>query len=231
MSGFYTNHDQHFLAVDNIIFGFDADKGLMILLVKRKIEPQMGKWSLMGGFVRKDESLDEAAGRVVEELTGLKDVYMEQLRTYGKIARDPEARTVSVAYYTLIQVNHYNEELGKKHGAEWHPVGGYPKLIFDHNDMVENALKVLQLKTRSQPIGFELLSEKFTIPQLRILYEAINQKPLDHGNFSKKLHSMKLLVKLDEKDKSKSKKGAFYYRFDDERYKQLQEKGLLFDLK
>ena len=231
MGGLYAKHPQHFLAVDNIIFGFDEDRGLMLLLVKRKLEPQKGNWSLMGGFVKQDESLDTAAARVVEELTGLTGVFMEQLNAYGDPNRDPEARTVSVAYYALIQVNHYNKELGERHGAQWHPIGSFPKLIFDHNRMVANALTVLQTKTRSQPIGFELLPEKFTIPQLRSLYEAINQKPLDHGNFSKKLHSMKLLTRLDEKDKSKSKKGAYYYRFDDQRYRELQESGLLFDLK
>lgn len=185
----------------------------------------------MGGFVRLDESLDEAAARVVRYTTGLADVFMEQFYTYGEVSRDTEARTISTAYYTLIRVEQYDEALGQLHGAKWFPLEHSPSLIFDHNRMVNDALQILADKTRNQPVGFELLPEKFTIPQLRALYEAINGKRLDPGNFSKKLHNMKLLTRLDEKDKSQSKKGAYYYRFDKVRYEELQKEGLLFELK
>lgn len=184
----------------------------------------------MGGFVHTGEAVDQAAARVVYELTGLKSVFMEQLKAYGAINRDPEARTVSVTYYTLIRADLYDAELGESLGAAWFPVDDFPPLIFDHQEMVTHALTVLRQKTRVQPIGFELLPEKFTLPQLRSLYEAIHQKDLDPGNFSKKIKKMRLLIQLDEKDKSESRKGAFYFRFDSERYKSLKAQGFYFDL-
>ncbi|MEL6846721.1 MAG: DNA mismatch repair protein MutT, partial [Bacteroidota bacterium] len=181
--------------------------------------------------VRRGENLETAAKRVVETLTGLSQVFMEQVRTYGEVDRDDEERTISVAYYALIRVDQYDAALGERHGAKWYPIKALPQLIFDHAEMIQDALRLLQDKTRKRPIGFNLLPPKFTIPQLRVLYEAINQKKLDHGNFSKKLHGMALLERLDEKDKSQSKKGAFYYRFDPRRYQTLEAEGLSFDLK
>lgn len=229
MSESYQQHDRHYLAVDNIIFGYDQ-KVLKILLIKRKFEPELGNWSLMGGFVQTGESLDRAAARVVKELTGLEGVFMEQVKTYGAVDRDSEARTVSVSYYTLIQADLYDAELGKRKGAAWFPADNFPDLIFDHRDMVAHALDALRHKTRIQPIGFELLPEKFTLPQLRSLYEAIHHKELDPGNFSKKMKKMRLLIQLEEKDKSESRKGAFYFRFDYERYESLLAQGFHFDL-
>lgn len=229
MSNLYNQHDQHYLAVDNIIFGY-AEKDLKILLIKRNFLPEKGNWSLMGGFVKGNESLDSAAARVVKELTGLDAVFMEQLHAYGKVDRDPEARTVSVAYYTLIRVDLYDSDLGDQYDAQWFSVEDPPQMIFDHREMVRQALQVLRQKTRTQPIGFNLLPEKFTIPQLKSLYEAIHQSILDPGNFSKKVKKMRLLTRLEEKDKSESKKGAFYYQFDKERYEELRELGLYFDL-
>ncbi|GAB4424038.1 MAG: NUDIX domain-containing protein [Bacteroidia bacterium] len=227
----YPNQDKHLLAVDSIIFGFEAEE-LKVLLTRRRLDPAKGEWSLMGGFVHADESLDDAAARVVKELTGLEGVFMEQLHTYGAVDRDPGARIVSVAYYTLIRVDLYDPELGRKHGAAWVPVHDLPPLVFDHPQMLRQALEVLQRKTRIQPIGFELLPEKFTLPQLMALYNAINfdKPPLDPGNFSKKIHRMDLLTRLPEKDKSGSRKGAFYYRFNKERYQKLLEEGLAFSL-
>ncbi|NJO01553.1 MAG: NUDIX hydrolase [Bacteroidia bacterium] len=215
--------------MDNIIFGFD-EKELKILLIKRGFEPEKGKWSLMGGFLKGDESIDEAAIRVLNELTGLKDVFVEQLHTYGAIRRDPVARTVSIAYYALIRVNDYDPNLGEKYGARWFSIYDYPSLIFDHQEMVTDALARLRVKTRTQPIGFELLPEKFTIPQLRHLYEAIHNQGYDPRNFSRKLIGMKWLIKLDEKDKENSKKGAYFYKFDPNRYKSLLSEGFIFEL-
>ncbi|MEO0472898.1 MAG: NUDIX domain-containing protein [Bacteroidota bacterium] len=230
MDGYYRRQDRHLIAVDNIIFGFDGEK-LNVLILKRHFEPLLGNWCLVGEFVKENESLDHAANRVVEELTGLKGLFMEQFFTYGTPERDPAARTISVAYYTLIRSDDYHQELGRQKGAAWFPVEEVPALVFDHNHMIRQALKVLRQKTRTQPIGFHLLPEKFTLPQLRSLYEAIHGQTIDHGNFSKKLHSMQLLTRLEEKDKSQSKKGAFYYRFEENRYQTLLEQGFLFDLK
>ncbi|MFC5408636.1 NUDIX domain-containing protein [Larkinella bovis] len=226
----YDQHEKHFVALDCIIFGFDQQE-LQLLLIKRGFEPEKGNWSLMGGFLKSDESVDEGAERILETLTGLTGVYMEQLYAYGEVRRDPVARTISIAYYALIRTDQYNKELADSHNAQWFPVSRKPALIFDHNVMVEKALARLRRRARIQPIGFELLPEKFTIPQLRSLYEAINNQPLDHRNFSKRLNSMEWLVKLNEKDKTSSRKGAFYYQFDEDLYQKLVQEGSSFALK
>jgi hypothetical protein len=184
----------------------------------------------MGGFVAPGESLDSAAERIVKELTGLENVYMEQLYAFGNLTRDPGGRIVSVAYFSLIKINDYDKELAKKHGAYWSSLSGLPDLIFDHNEMVNKALRKLRIRARTQPIGFELLPEKFTIPQLQGLYEAIYQTPFDKRNFRRKLLAMDLLEKLDEKEKETSKKGAFYYKFNQEKYEELLQKGFNFEI-
>ena len=183
----YGHFHKYHVAVDNIIFGFDG-KDLKILLIKRGFEPEKGTWSLMGHLLKPNESVDEAANRVLFELTGLKNVFVEQLHTFGEIKRDPVARTISIAYYALIRVDDYDIELGKNYEAQWFVINKHPKLVFDHEQMVQYALDRLRTKTRTQPIGFELLPEKFTIPQLRSLYEAIHDKVYDPRNFSRKLN-------------------------------------------
>jgi ADP-ribose pyrophosphatase YjhB (NUDIX family) len=226
---FYSEQDKHYVAVDCIIFGFDQEK-LKILLIKRRMEPYKDNWSLMGGFVKQSESIDDAAKRITYSLTGLNDVYLEQLYTFGDINRDPGGRIISVSYYALIKINESDSEIAQKHGAEWFSITDCPSLIFDHNKMVETALNRLRRRCRTQPIGFELLPEKFTIPQLQSLYEAIFMHPLDKRNFRKKILDMNLLDKLDEKDRKGSKKGAFYYRFDPEKYKNFTQMGFSFEV-
>jgi len=231
MMEYYQNQDKLLVAVDSIIFGFDEGQHeLKLLILKRRFEPAKGGWSLMGGFVNKNESVDDAAKRIVFQLTGLQDVYMEQLFTFGDVTRDPGGRIVSVAYYSLIKINDYDRELVKEHGASWIPVSELPDLIFDHSVMVEKAIRKLRIRARTQPIGFELLPEKFTIPQLQGLYEAIYQVPFDKRNFRRKILSMGLLEKLDEKEKESSRKGAFYYRFNKRKYKELLKRGFNFEL-
>jgi ADP-ribose pyrophosphatase YjhB (NUDIX family) len=220
---------KHLVAVDCIVFGFD-NEDLKILLVRRPIEPQKGDWSLMGGFVQEGESLDDASKRVLFTLTGLSNVYLEQLYTFGDVHRDPVDRVISVAYYALIKINDYDREIVRRNGAQWFKASAYPKLIFDHDLMVQTAINKLRRKCRTQPIGFELLPEKFTIPQLQSLYEAILMQPLDKRNFRKKILSMNLLDKLDEKDKENSKKGAYLYRFNREKYEILTSKGFSFEI-
>jgi hypothetical protein len=228
---FYEKHPKILIAVDSIIFGFNEnERELKLLILKRNFEPAKGNWSLMGGFVSPDESLDAAAERIVKELTGLENVYMEQLYAFGDLSRDPGGRIVSVAYFSLIRLNDYDKELAKKHGATWISLSELPDLIFDHNEMVKKALRKLRIRARTQPIGFELLPEKFTIPQLQGLYEAIYQTPFDKRNFRRKLLSMDLLEKLDEKEKETSKKGAFYYRFNQKKYDELLQKGFDFEI-
>ena len=230
MTKYYGEFDQHLVALDCIIFGFDEGE-IKLLMLKRKFEPAKGEWSLMGGFLRKAESLDEGASRVLNQLTGLTNIYMEQVHSFGEVNRDPGERTISVAYYALIKINENDRKLAESHGAEWVSIQSIPKLIFDHNQMVEIALKTLRGKIVSKPIGFELLPEKFTLPQLQSLYESICQQQLDKRNFRKQILDTGLLEKLGEKEKETSKKGAFYYRFNHEKYNAYAEMGFLFHLK
>jgi len=228
---FYSDFPKILVAVDAIIFGFNENEHeLKLLLLKRQFAPEKGNWSLMGGFVDPKESLDNAAQRIVKKLTGLDQVYMEQLYAFGDINRDAGGRIISVAYFSLIKINEQDSELVKKYGASWISFSELPKLIFDHDEMVKRALRKLRIRARTQPIGFELLPEKFTIPQLQRLYEAIYHVPFDKRNFRRKLLAMGLLEKLDEKEKETSKKGAFYYQFNKTKYEELLEKGFNFDL-
>jgi hypothetical protein len=231
MESYYHEHEKFHVAVDSIIFGYDEDgRELKLLLLKRNFQPAKGEWSLMGGFLKNDESVDSAAKRILHQLTGLSEVYMEQLYTFGELDRDPGARIISVAYFALIKINDSDLELVKNHGATWIPISSMPPLIFDHSEMVDRALKKIQVRARTQPIGFELLPDKFTIPQLQGLYEAIYNKTLDKRNFRRKLLSMDLLEKLEEKEKESSRKGAWYYRFDPKKYEDLLKQGFNFEL-
>lgn len=205
------------LAVDCIIFGFDG-QDLKLLLIQRGFEPEKGKWSLMGGFVKGHEDIEHAAERVLKQLTGLEGVYLEQLQAFGDPARDSMERTLSVAYFALIDILKYEKQLSNDYHAEWFSVNKIPRLIFDHEEMVEKAKQKLQYKAALHPILFELLPEKFTIPQLHVLYEGIYDSKIDKRNFSRKVLSTKLLVKQREKEKENSKKGAFYYKLDRRRY-------------
>jgi len=229
MVPFYPEESKIYVAVDCIIFGFDND-GLKVLLYKRSFEPFKGKWSLMGGFVATYESIDDAARRVLYECSGLHDVFMEQIYAFGDVNRDPESRVVSIAYSALINIENYNNDLNKSMGASWWRINELPELIFDHRQMIEKALNRLRERCKNRPIGFELLPEKFTLPRLIKLYEEIYQKKIDKRNFRKKILSMNLLKRLDEKDKSTSKRGAFLYRFDKKKYNKLIEKGFHFEL-
>lgn len=221
---YYREQTTFHVAVDCIIFGFDQGE-LKLLIHKRRFEPAMGQWSLFGGFLKKDEGLDEAANRVLFELTGLDDIYMEEVQSYGEIGRDPAARVISVAYYALIPAKKYSEATSNDHGATWVSLNQLPELIMDHNQMVNKGLRRLKRRASTQPLGFELLPREFTMPQLQALYEAIYQCSLDKRNFRKKILSMNVLIKLDEKDMTGSRKGAYLYRFDQKKYKKLVDGG------
>ncbi|MFL5740242.1 MAG: NUDIX hydrolase [Flavisolibacter sp.] len=214
----YLGQKRILLAVDCIIFGFDGQH-LKLLLIKRGFNPEKGKWSVMGGFLQIDETLQEAADRVLKELTGLENVYMEQLHTFSDPERDPRERTVSVTYFALIDIHRYEKQLSEDYHAEWFALDNKPRLIFDHDDMVRMAQKQLRYKASLHPILFELLPAKFTIPQLQNMYEGVYATPFDSRNFTRKLLSTGLLVRQNGKDKSGSKKGAFYYKLDKRKYK------------
>ncbi len=216
----YSRQKRILSAIDCIIFGFDGQE-LKILLIQRGFEPEKGKWSLMGGFVQPSETFEEAGARILKQLTGLKGVYMEQLYAFGDPGRDPVERTVSVAYFALIDIHKYEQQISEDYHADWFPLNKIPRLIFDHEKMVQMAKEKLQYKAAFHPILFELLPEKFTLPQLQNLYEGVYNASLDKRNFSRKIHSAQLLIKQKEKEKAHSKKGAFYYKLDKRRYNSI----------
>lgn len=221
----YPGQQRILAAVDCIIFGFDG-WNIKLLLVERDLDPEKGKWSLMGGFIHSSESPEDAANRVLEERTGLKNVYMDQFHVFGKPDRDPVERTLSIAYFALIDIQQYEKQLTDYNHPEWFLLDEMPELVFDHAEMVAIAKKQLRYKAALHPILFQLLPERFTIPQLQALYEGVYQTEFDDRNFSRKLLSTGLLVKLAEKDKQSSKKGAFYYQLDQSNYEKKFEKFL-----
>ena len=214
----YANQNPVLVAVDCIIFGYDGEK-LQLLVIKRAIEPIKDGWSLMGGFVKPEENLDGAAKRILLELTGLHDVYLEQFKSYGDPDRDPIERTISVAYFALIDINKYSAQINDQYHAEWFNLHEVPPLIFDHDLMVKEALSRIRYQAALHPILFELLPKKFTIPQLQLLYEQVYDAPIDNRNFIRKISSSGLLIKQSEKDKSGSRRGAFYFKLDKAKHK------------
>jgi len=219
MTTYYKEFQKVFVSVDCIIFGFDDNK-LKILIGKRAMDPGRGEWSLYGGFVRGDESLDDAADRTLYELTGLRNIYMRQVGAFGSLDRDPGERVVSVAYYALINVKDYDERLRQQHGVEWMSVESLPQLYSDHNEMVRRARKLMQQKMKNNPVGFELLPDLFTLTQLQRLYEAVNGEEIDKRNFRKRIKEMDFIQKTELIDKKSSKRGAALYRFNKKVYEE-----------
>jgi ADP-ribose pyrophosphatase YjhB (NUDIX family) len=215
----YSNQTRILVAVDCIVFGFDGNE-YKLLLIQRGFAPEKEKWSLMGGFVQPEESLDEAASRILKQLTGLQDIYLEEMRAFSKPNRDPIERVIAVTYVALIDIGKYQQQLNDDFHARWFPMKDLPKLIFDHQEMVGVALDKLRYKAAFHPILFELLPEKFTLPQLQNMYEGLYNTKFDKRNFTRKVLSTNLLKKEKEKEKLSSKKGAFYYSLDEEQYKQ-----------
>jgi 8-oxo-dGTP diphosphatase len=218
------------LTVDCVVFGMD-EGDLKVLLIKRGVEPFAGKWALPGGFVRMDESLDDAARRELEEESGIRPSHLEQLYTFGEPGRDPRGRVVTVAYFALVKLSDHRVHASTDaREAAWFSVWDTPKLAFDHADILGTALQRLKGKVRYQPIGFELLPPKFTLTQLQRLYEIILERELDKRNFRKKILSMDLLEELDEVEQDVSHRAARLYRFDHKKYKQLEKAGFNFEL-
>src|SRR5690606_16722391 len=225
----YQQEDKVFLAVDCIIFGFD-EEDLKILLIKRDFEPEKGKWSLMGGFLKREENLNMAANRILYQLTGIEEIYMEQLYAFSEVDRDPADRTISVAYFALINIKNHNQALIDKYSAHWFSITDLPEVIFDHAEMIDKAIRRLRYKTSQKPIGFELLPEKFTMRELQKLYESILGIELDKRNFINKINALDILIKLKEKDMNSSRKGSFLFRFDAKKYTEKVEDGFSFKL-
>lgn len=225
----YRKNKKFHVAVDCIIFGFDRQE-LKLLCIKRDFEPEKGRWSLMGGFLKESEDIDQSAERVLYELTGLDDIYLEQLQAYGERDRDPAGRVISIAYYALIDSVRFDKQISRTYDARWFSLDHLPDLVFDHRVMVDKAIRRLQRKCRTQPVGFELLPEKFTLPQLQLLYEEIFGRAFDKRNFRKKILAMGILEKLEEKDKEGSRKGAYLYQFDKDKYDAMMNNGFNFEI-
>ena len=214
---FYSEHSKVWVSVDCIIFGFDENR-LKVLIGRRQMDPGRGEWSLYGGFVGPNESLNGAAERTLTELTGMRNVFMRQVGAFGNVDRDPGERVISVAYYALINVKDYSEQLRKEHGLEWVNITELPHLYSDHNEMVMKAWKLIRQKMKTEPIGFRLLPELFTLTQLQRLYEAVGGEEIDKRNFRKRIKDMDFIEKTDKIDKKSSKRGAYLYRFNKKSY-------------
>ncbi len=214
---FYSENPRFYVAVDCIIFGL-VEGRLCLLLTKRDFEPERGKWSVMGGFVQEGESVDAAARRVLHSLTGLENVYMEQVHAFGDVDRDPGERVISIAYYALLGPADYDPKLLADHHASWTPLEELPALGFDHPAMVARALAMIRRQFSTMPIGFNLLPQLFTLTQLQTLYETILGEPVDKRNFRKRISETGCIEKTDLIDKSGSRRGASLYRFNEGKY-------------
>jgi 8-oxo-dGTP diphosphatase len=222
------------LTVDCVIFGYDhrlEEADLKLLLIERDIEPFRYKWALPGGFVRMEETLEAAAKRELREETGLSHIYLEQLYTFGEVERDPRGRVISVSYFALVNLVEASLQAGTDaKSVQWFPCKQLPEVAFDHRTIITKALERLRGKVRYQPIGFELLPERFTLTELQMLYETVLETELDKRNFRKKIENYELLRDTGETQQGKAHRAARLYTFDHKRYKQLEKHGFLFEI-
>ena len=217
------------VTVDCVVFGLDAS--LNILLIKRGVEPFQNHWALPGGFVRMDESVDEAAKRELAEETGLESVFLEQLYTFGSVDRDPRERVISVAYFALVnKSSHKARAATDAKEADWFPVNQLPSLAFDHREIFDRALERLQTKVQYQPIGLELLPREFTLTGLQTMYETILERKLDKRNFRKKVLATELLKETGKLEQNVAHRAAKLYRFDMSKYKRMHKHGFFFEI-
>lgn len=218
------------VTVDCVIFGFEKNQ-LKILLTKRAIEPFLGKWAFPGGFIQEEETADDCAIRKLKEEAGLNDIFLEQLYTFSNVNRDPRGRVISIAYYALVKPEAYRLKAGVDIDAvQWFGIDEQVDLAFDHSQILSVAITRLKGKIRYQPIGFELLPEHFTLPDLHNLYETVLQRSIDRGNFRKKILSMDLLIDHSDKQKDRRARAAKIYSFDKRKYQALMESGFYFEV-
>lgn len=220
------------VTVDAVVFGYD-EADLKVLLIQRALDPHRGKWALPGGFINMDEDLETAVRRELTEETGLTRLYLEQLYTFGAPGRDPRERVISVAYYALVKLADHAGDLraaSDARKAAWFPVASLPSLAFDHADILDSAFTRLKGKIRYEPVGFELLPQKFPLSELQRLYEALLGQALDKRNFRKKILGMGLLADTGELQQDVAHRAARLYRFDQAAYRRLKKNGFNFDL-
>lgn len=218
------------LTVDIVVFALDSED-LKVMLIQRDLKPYQGQWALPGGFVHVDETLEEAARRELQEETGLKDIFLEQLFTFGEVDRDPRERVVTVAYYALVNLEGHDVQASTDaRNAAWFSLSELPGLAFDHAKILDAAHQRLRGKVRYQPIGFELLPEKFTLSQLQHMYEVILDRELDKRNFRKKVLGMEIVQETDEIEKDVAHRAARLYRFDEKAYERLSQQGFNFEI-
>ena len=218
MGNYYNEHSKFYVSVDCIVLGYH-DKELKLLLGKRKMDPGRGEWSLYGGFVESDESLEEASSRTLYELTGMRNIYMRQVGVYGNLDRDPFDRVISIAYCALINIKDYDDNLRLKHNLEWISLNKIPTLYADHGKMVSAAIKQIQSRINTEPLIFNLLPDLFTLTQLQHVYEAVLGEETDKRNFRKRIKQIDVIEKTELIDKITSKRGAALYRFNHKAYK------------
>ena len=225
MTQFYNEYSKVLVSVDCIIFGFDGNN-LQVLIGKRQMDPGRGEWSLYGGFVGLNESLETAANRVILELTGMKGLYIRQVGAFGKVDRDPGQRVISVAYCALINVVDYDDRLRVEHGLEWVSLKDLPQLYSDHNTMINDAISQIRRRINHEPLSFKLLPDLFTLTQLQHVFEAVMGEELDKRNFRKRIKDIDFIEKTELIDKVTSKRGAALYRFNKKAYEQDPEFNL-----
>ena len=216
MTEFYSQHSKFYVSVDCIILGFDSNK-LEVLIGRRQMDPGRGEWSLYGGFVEDNESLDDAARRVVHDLTGMDNLYMRQVGAFGAVDRDPGDRVISIAYCALINVKDY-DSLREKYGLEWVTLDELPALYSDNRKMIHNAIMQLRRRINTQPLSFNLLPEFFTLTQLQHVFEAVLGEEIDKRNFRKRVKQIDFIQQTEKIDRTTSRSGARLYRFDREKY-------------
>lgn len=219
MTQFYNEHSKVFVSVDCIIFGFNSSQ-LQVLIGRRKMDPGRGEWSLYGGFVGAEENLQDAANRVILELTGMKRLYIRQVGAFGKVDRDPGERVISVAYCALINVVDYDDRLRVEHGLEWVSLSELPRLYSDHNAMIKDAIQQIRRRINTEPLSFKLLPKLFTLTQLQHVFEAVMGENIDKRNFRKRIKDIDFIEKTDLIDKVTSKRGASLYRFNKKAYEE-----------
>jgi 8-oxo-dGTP diphosphatase len=218
------------LSIDCLIFGFKNGK-LDILLVKHGEGISKGKWALPGGWIQYNENMDDSASRILTALTGVTNIYLEQLRAFGEVNRYPTKRVVTIAYYALVNAENYELHAGfTASDAQWFNIHALPSLPYDHTKILNFGFSFLKHKVQHEPIGFNLLPKKFTLLHLQELYEEILEKKLDKPNFRRKLMNMNLLVSCNEKQKDVAHRAAKLYRFDKKVYNKLIEKGFTFEV-